>query len=191
LANKPQARPGRRAVGLLRRLRQMARKRHRLAVAALVDHPAEHAERVRDVESPNRIDLERRPSPARLDRIALDTEELVDAFGARLQPIPDSADAAAAGPLREHRAERRLLGAREDPVRRGPVRGRRAALDRRGAPGDLALADRDQPAALEEFFEEFGVEVPSAGEVPDELEPPDFAAMGAALERNGVRVLAG
>ncbi len=46
-----------------------------------------------------------------------------------------------------------------------------------------------QPAALEEFFEEFGVPVPAAGEAPADLEPPDFAAMGAALERNGVHVL--
>jgi quercetin dioxygenase-like cupin family protein len=48
-----------------------------------------------------------------------------------------------------------------------------------------------QPAALEEFFEEFGVPVARAGEPPADLEPPDFAAMGAALERNGVHVLAG
>jgi quercetin dioxygenase-like cupin family protein len=46
-----------------------------------------------------------------------------------------------------------------------------------------------QPAALEAFFEEFGVPVEGAGEAPDELEPPDFAAMGEALERNGVRVV--
>jgi quercetin dioxygenase-like cupin family protein len=46
------------------------------------------------------------------------------------------------------------------------------------------------PAALESFFEEFGVPVARAGEIPDGLEPPDMAAMGAALERNGVRVLA-
>ena len=47
-----------------------------------------------------------------------------------------------------------------------------------------------QPAALEEFFEEFGVPVARAGEAPDEREPPDYAAMAAALERNGVRVVA-
>jgi quercetin dioxygenase-like cupin family protein len=47
-----------------------------------------------------------------------------------------------------------------------------------------------QPAALEEFFEQFGVPVERAGEVPDDLEPPDFAAMAAALERNGVRLVA-
>jgi quercetin dioxygenase-like cupin family protein len=46
-----------------------------------------------------------------------------------------------------------------------------------------------QPAALEEFFEEFGVPVARPGELPEDLEPPDFAAMGAALERNGVRVV--
>jgi quercetin dioxygenase-like cupin family protein len=42
-----------------------------------------------------------------------------------------------------------------------------------------------QPAALEEFFEEFGrpVDAASAGE------PPDPHAMIAALERNGVRVV--
>jgi quercetin dioxygenase-like cupin family protein len=39
-----------------------------------------------------------------------------------------------------------------------------------------------QPAALEEFFEEFGVSV-------DAVEPPDFGAMAAALERNGVHVV--
>jgi quercetin dioxygenase-like cupin family protein len=46
-----------------------------------------------------------------------------------------------------------------------------------------------QPAALEEFFEEFGVPVARPGERPDDLEPPDYAAMGAALERNGVGVV--
>src|SRR4051794_9586669 len=45
------------------------------------------------------------------------------------------------------------------------------------------------PAALEEFFEEYGVPVSGYGESPDGLEPPDFAAMAAALERNGVTVL--
>jgi quercetin dioxygenase-like cupin family protein len=45
------------------------------------------------------------------------------------------------------------------------------------------------PAALEEFFEEYGVPVSHCGERPKGLEPPDFAAMGAALERNGVKVL--
>jgi len=46
-----------------------------------------------------------------------------------------------------------------------------------------------QPAALEEFFEECGVAVARPGEVPDEVEPPDFAAMAAALGRNGVQVV--
>jgi quercetin dioxygenase-like cupin family protein len=46
------------------------------------------------------------------------------------------------------------------------------------------------PAALEEFFEEYGVPVGEHGEVPEGVEPPDFAAMAAALERNGVKVLA-
>jgi hypothetical protein len=46
-----------------------------------------------------------------------------------------------------------------------------------------------QPAALEEFFEEFGIPVERPGETPDDLEPPDFAAMAAALERNGVEVV--
>jgi quercetin dioxygenase-like cupin family protein len=40
-----------------------------------------------------------------------------------------------------------------------------------------------EPAALEEFFEEFGV---AEG---DEAGPPDFQAMGAALERNGVHLV--
>jgi mannose-6-phosphate isomerase-like protein (cupin superfamily) len=47
------------------------------------------------------------------------------------------------------------------------------------------------PAALEEFFEEFGVPVGRPDEIPDDLEPPDFDAMPAALERNGVKVVAG
>jgi quercetin dioxygenase-like cupin family protein len=46
------------------------------------------------------------------------------------------------------------------------------------------------PAALEEFFEEFGVPVDRAGERPDDLEAPDLAAMASALERNGVQVVA-
>jgi quercetin dioxygenase-like cupin family protein len=46
-----------------------------------------------------------------------------------------------------------------------------------------------QPAALEKFFEEFGVPVARAGEAPDDLEPPDFAGMAAALERNGVQIV--
>lgn len=47
-----------------------------------------------------------------------------------------------------------------------------------------------QPAALESFFEEFGVPVERVGDTPADQEPPDYAAMGAALERDGVRVLA-
>jgi hypothetical protein len=43
-----------------------------------------------------------------------------------------------------------------------------------------------QPTGLEEFFEEWGIPVSQVGEVPAGLEPPDLAAMGAALERNGV-----
>lgn len=43
-----------------------------------------------------------------------------------------------------------------------------------------------QPAALEAFFEEFGVPVDQT----EEPAPPDFAAMAAALERNGVHVVA-
>lgn len=46
-----------------------------------------------------------------------------------------------------------------------------------------------QPAALEAFFEEFGVPVADAGDTPD-LEPPDLGAMAAALQRNGVRIVA-
>lgn len=45
------------------------------------------------------------------------------------------------------------------------------------------------PAALEEFFEEYGVPVSGHGELPEGLEPPDFGAMAAALARNGVKVL--
>jgi quercetin dioxygenase-like cupin family protein len=46
------------------------------------------------------------------------------------------------------------------------------------------------PAALEEFFEEYGVPVGHHGDAPEGLEPPDFGAMAAALERNGVKVIA-
>jgi quercetin dioxygenase-like cupin family protein len=55
--------------------------------------------------------------------------------------------------------------------------------------GPARLLFVHQPAALEEFFEEFGVPVGRAGEAPDDIEPPDFAAMAAALERNGVRIV--
>ena len=50
-----------------------------------------------------------------------------------------------------------------------------------GAPARLLFVH--QPAALEEFFEEFGVEDGA------EAEPPDFGAMAAALERNGVHIV--
>jgi quercetin dioxygenase-like cupin family protein len=53
-----------------------------------------------------------------------------------------------------------------------------------GGPARLLFVH--QPAALEEFFEEFGVPVDE--DADEEPEPPDFAAMAAALERNGVRV---
>jgi len=53
-----------------------------------------------------------------------------------------------------------------------------------GAPARLLFVH--QPAALEEFFEEFGVPVEDDADAAPE--PPDFAAMAAALERNGVRV---
>ncbi len=42
-----------------------------------------------------------------------------------------------------------------------------------------------QPAALEDFFEEFGVPV----DADNDAAPPDFGAMAAALERNGVHVI--
>ena len=42
-----------------------------------------------------------------------------------------------------------------------------------------------QPAALEEFFEDFGAPVDADGDP----EPPDFPAMAAALERNGVHIV--
>jgi mannose-6-phosphate isomerase-like protein (cupin superfamily) len=45
------------------------------------------------------------------------------------------------------------------------------------------------PAALEEFFEEYGVPVDGHGEAAAAAEPPDFAAMAAALKRNGVTVV--
>jgi len=47
-----------------------------------------------------------------------------------------------------------------------------------------------QPAALESFFEEFGVPIAGSGEIPEGVEPPDFGAMAAALQRNGVDVIA-
>jgi quercetin dioxygenase-like cupin family protein len=56
-----------------------------------------------------------------------------------------------------------------------------------GAPARLLFVH--QPAALEEFFEEFGAPVDSVGAHPADVEPPDFGAMAAALERNGVHVV--
>jgi quercetin dioxygenase-like cupin family protein len=55
--------------------------------------------------------------------------------------------------------------------------------------GPARLLFVHQPAALESFFEEFGVPVERPGEIPEGLEAPDFAAMAAALERNGVDVV--
>jgi quercetin dioxygenase-like cupin family protein len=55
--------------------------------------------------------------------------------------------------------------------------------------GPARLLFVHQPAALEEFFEEFGVPVPKVGDRPDTAQPPDYAAMAAALERNGVHVI--
>lgn len=55
--------------------------------------------------------------------------------------------------------------------------------------GPARLLFVHQPAALESFFEEFGVPVSRPGEIPTGLEPPDFGAMAAALERNGVRIV--
>jgi quercetin dioxygenase-like cupin family protein len=56
-----------------------------------------------------------------------------------------------------------------------------------GGPARLLFVH--QPAALEGFFEEFGVPVDESGELRDGLEPQDPHAMIAALERNGVRVV--
>jgi quercetin dioxygenase-like cupin family protein len=56
--------------------------------------------------------------------------------------------------------------------------------------GPARLLFVHQPAALQSFFEEFGVPVERPGAMPHDLEPPDFAAMAAALERNGVNVVA-
>jgi quercetin dioxygenase-like cupin family protein len=58
-----------------------------------------------------------------------------------------------------------------------------------GGDGPARLLFVHQPAALEGFFEEFGVPVSERGETPDGAEPPDFAEMAAALERNGVHVV--
>jgi quercetin dioxygenase-like cupin family protein len=56
--------------------------------------------------------------------------------------------------------------------------------------GPARLLFVHQPAALESFFEEFGVPVERPGASPADLAPPDFAAMAVALERNGVHVVA-
>lgn len=56
-----------------------------------------------------------------------------------------------------------------------------------GGPARLLFVH--QPAALEEFFEEFGVPVDESGEPLESREAPDPRAMVAALERNGVRVV--
>jgi quercetin dioxygenase-like cupin family protein len=56
---------------------------------------------------------------------------------------------------------------------------------RNGTSAPARLLFVHQPAALEEFFEEFGVPV----DAETDPEPPDFATMAAALERNGVQVL--
>lgn len=56
-----------------------------------------------------------------------------------------------------------------------------------GGPARLLFVH--QPAALEEFFDEFGVPVDESGEPQEALQPPDPRAMVAALERNGVRVV--
>jgi quercetin dioxygenase-like cupin family protein len=54
-----------------------------------------------------------------------------------------------------------------------------------GTAGPARLLFVHQPAALEEFFEEFGLPIDAEGDP----EPPDVGAMVAALERNGVRVV--
>ena len=46
-----------------------------------------------------------------------------------------------------------------------------------------------QPAALEEFFDEVGVPAGEAGEAAAATEGPGPAAVGAALERNGVHIV--
>lgn len=56
-----------------------------------------------------------------------------------------------------------------------------------GGPARLLFVH--QPAALEEFFEEFGVPVDESGKPLEGRDAPDPGAMVAALERNGVRVV--
>jgi quercetin dioxygenase-like cupin family protein len=60
---------------------------------------------------------------------------------------------------------------------------------RNATDGPARLLFVHQPAALESFFEEFGVPVSRPGETPKGLEPPDYEEMAAALERNGVHVI--
>jgi quercetin dioxygenase-like cupin family protein len=56
-----------------------------------------------------------------------------------------------------------------------------------GGPARLLFVH--EPAALEEFFEEFGAPVDDSGRGPADVAPPEPHAMVAALERNGVHVL--
>ena len=56
-----------------------------------------------------------------------------------------------------------------------------------GAPARLLFVH--QPAALEEFFEQFGVPVAQDGQNLVGVNPPDFAAMAAALQRNGIEIV--
>jgi hypothetical protein len=75
------------------------------------------------------------------------------------------------------------------PVRRSRFRPTSPHTFKNATDGPARLLFVHSPAALEAFFEEFGVPVGSAGEIPRGLEPPDYAAMAAALERNGVDVV--
>lgn len=56
---------------------------------------------------------------------------------------------------------------------------------RNGTAAPARLLFVHQPAALEEFFEDFGAPV----DVDGDPEPPDFSAMAAALARNGVHIV--
>jgi quercetin dioxygenase-like cupin family protein len=58
------------------------------------------------------------------------------------------------------------------------------------ADGPARMLCVQQHATLENFFEEFGVPVGDVHDTPDGAGPPDFAQMAAALERNGVTVVA-
>jgi quercetin dioxygenase-like cupin family protein len=55
--------------------------------------------------------------------------------------------------------------------------------------GPARLLFVHQPAALEEFFEEFGIPLDASGEPLERRDAPDPRAMVAALERNGVQVV--